>query len=239
MSTKKFPNNAAYAFAKSHGLADAAASIRNTEIQEWDRHYKTSVRRGYLIELFQKAGVFEEFIAKDWPTGKTAEGQSNIAFCLQLKEEYLQFLERAEEESESEIGADSEEGVKFALELHLRDFLAKNLEKIEKGLTLYQSDDSTGVEFPIDGGRIDILAIDKNGKPVVIELKLSQGRNKVLGQILYYMSWIDRNLGLGNSRGVIIANDIYPELQLAASRAPGVELAVYKMQFSIERAGAA
>lgn len=238
MNTKKFPNNPAYAFAKSHGLGDAAAAIRSMEIQKWNRPYTTSVRRGYLIELFQKAGIFEEFLAKEWPNGKTAEGQSNIAFSLQLKEEYSQFLERAEEESESEVGAASEEGVKFALELHLRDFLAKNLEKIERGLTLYRSNETIGVEFPVDGGRIDILAIDKNGKPVVIELKLSQGRNKVLGQILYYMSWIDRNLGLGNSRGVIIANEIYPDLQLAASRAPGVELAVYKMQFSIERAGA-
>ena len=42
-----------------------------------------------------------------------------------------------------------------------------------------------GVEYPIEDGRIDILAIDKNERPVVIELKVSHGRNRTIGQLLY------------------------------------------------------
>ena len=49
---------------------------------------------------------------------------------------------------------------------------------------MYDSPKRTGVEFPVEGGRIDLLAVDRNGKFVVIELKLSQGRNKTLGQLL-------------------------------------------------------
>ncbi len=239
MSTKKLPNNAAYAFAKKNGHADAAIAIRNMVIRPWNKPYKSSVRRGLLIELLQSHGLLEKFLDDSWPEGKTSEGQKSIAFSIQLKDEYNDFFESAEEASEAEEESAGEHNVTFALESHLRDSLAKNLEKIEKGLTLYRNGETTGVEFSVDSGRIDILAIDKDGKPVVIELKLSQGRNKVLGQILYYMSWIDRNLGLGNSRGIIIASEIYPELQLAVARAPGIELAIYKMQFSVERVGTA
>jgi hypothetical protein len=67
-------------------------------------------------------------------------------------------------------------------------------ERIETGLQLYASPERNGVEFPVEGGRMDLLAVDGNGKFVVIELKLSQGRNKTLGQLLYYMGWVDKNL---------------------------------------------
>ena len=122
------------------------------------------------------------------------------------------------------------------MEAHLRDFLAKNLNHIESGLSLYQANERTGIEFPVDGGRIDILAIDKTGTFVVIELKLSQGRNKALGQLLYYMGWVDKKLGQKPCRGIIIASDISGELEIAASRVSGIELFRYKMNFSVEKA---
>jgi len=78
------------------------------------------------------------------------------------------------------------------------------------------------------------LAVDRNGKYGVIELKLSQGRNKALGQLLYYMGWVDRHLGNGPCRGYIIASDITEELTIAVLRVPGVSLAKYRMSFGIE-----
>ncbi len=86
----------------------------------------------------------------------------------------------------------------------------------------------------MEGGRIDLLAIDRNNKFVVIELKLSQGRNRALGQLLYYMGWVDKNLGGGPCRGFIIANDIDEQLSVAVSRVSGVSLAQYRMSFTIE-----
>jgi RecB family endonuclease NucS len=99
---------------------------------------------------------------------------------------------------------------------------------------LYQTDDQNGVEFPVDDGRIDILAIDRNDRFVVIELKVSKGRNKALGQLLYYMGWIDKKLGKGPCRGLIIAKEIPDALVLAVERAPDVSLARYKLSVSIE-----
>ncbi len=48
------------------------------------------------------------------------------------------------------------------------------------------------------------------------------------------MGWVDRNLGHGPCRGVIIANDIGEDLQTAVHRVPGVSLFRYHMKFALE-----
>jgi hypothetical protein len=63
---------------------------------------------------------------------------------------------------------------------------------------------------------------------------IPQGRNKTLGQLLYYMGWVDQHLGKGPCRGFIIASDITDELSIAVARVPGVSFAKYRMSFAIE-----
>ena len=122
----------------------------------------------------------------------------------------------------------------FALEANLRDFLANNLSVLEHGLQLYRSGDRDGVEFSIGQGRIDILAVDKDDRFVVIELKLSRGRNKALGQLLYYMGCVDEQLGKGPCRGIIVASEIPDDLMTATRRAPGVSLFRYHISMTVE-----
>src|SRR5258708_3260271 len=51
----------------------------------------------------------------------------------------------------------------FAYEGDLRNYLAKNLPLLEAGLRLYEDDGITGIEFPVGGRRIDVLAVsDRN-----------------------------------------------------------------------------
>jgi Endonuclease NucS C-terminal domain len=76
----------------------------------------------------------------------------------------------------------------------------------------------------VDDGRIDILAVDKTGRHVVVELKVSRGRNRALGQLLYYMAWVDKNLGKGPCRGMIIAKEITDDLALAVRRVQGASI---------------
>ena len=91
----------------------------------------------------------------------------------------------SEAELRAELSAveDQVEEQRFALEADLRDFLGRNLTVLEPGLRLYRDAERDGVEFSIDDGRgrIDLLALDARGLPVVIELKLSRGRNQTLG----------------------------------------------------------
>jgi RecB family endonuclease NucS len=231
---KRFPLREAYAFATAKGLNAEVAEVRDMEI-EWDRPYTSTVRRGRMILLLERHGALQEFISTVWPFGLSTAGEADRRRCIRIAEEFAAFLAGTETEDKVESEFTAENSLEFALEAHLRDFLARNLEQVEKGLALYETDESNGVEFPVDGGRIDILATDADGKFVVIELKLAQGRNKALGQLLYYMGWIDQNLGKGPCRGIIIASDISPELAVAVSRVPGASLSRYKMHFSIEQ----
>ena len=142
-------------------------------------------------------------------------------------------------EPEIDNGSDDEPGddqgsKEFALESDLRNYLARNLSRIESGLRLYDEEEISGIEFPVGGRFIDILAKDKDGGFVVIELKVSRGYDRTIGQLLRYMGWVDANLAQGKPvRGVIVAASITEDLKLAASRVPGVKLVEYELSFSL------
>jgi len=227
---------AAYTFGIERGLEQDIAAIRDMII-EWDSSYTSSLRRGYIIELFEKQSIFEDFKSAYWPYGNTTYGESKKRRYLRIKKQYEDFLSgrspEMETQTEEEI-EDQENGQQFAAEADLRDFLAKNPSCIEKGLRLYQSDGRSGVEFPVENGFIDILAIDQNQSFVVVELKVGRGRNKTIGQLLYYMGWVDKNLGKAPCRGMIIAKEIASDLALAVQRVPGVSLYRYNLSISVE-----
>ena len=235
--TRTLSLKAAYAFGANHGLEQEVNEIREMVI-EWDSSYTSSLRRGYVVSLFEKHGMLEDFKAAHWVFGNTPTGETQRRHYLRIKTQYEDFLNghvpEAAGQDDTQESVESQEALEFALEAHLRDFLARNLDRVEVGLHLFSSGDRTGIEFPVEGGRIDLLAVDRFGKFVVIELKLSQGRNRTLGQLLYYMGWVDKNLGNGPCRGFIIASDINSELSVAVSRVPGVQLARYRMSFVIE-----
>lgn len=230
----RFPLTDAYPFGEANGLSEDVQGIRNMEI-EWDLSYTSTVRRGYVIELFRINGILDKFIEHHWPAGKSAEGKMELNHSMHVKERYEDFLEGFADERDIAEELDEDiDSSRFAAEADLRDYLSKNLPVIEEGLTLYEDDRGSGLEYPIEGGRIDLLALDRNDHPVVIELKLSRGRKKALGQLLYYMAWVDKNLGKGTSRGLILAREIPKELKLAVERTPGVSLLKYRLRVEVK-----
>jgi hypothetical protein len=136
-------------------------------------------------------------------------------------------------EEEINLGISTE----FAYESDLRDYLAKNLQVIESGLKLYEEEGITGVEFPVGGRFIDILTVDSNGDFVVIELKVSRGYDRVIGQLLRYMAWIQNNQAepMQKVRGIIVARQISEDLMLACSLMPNVELFEYELSLSLKQ----
>ena len=125
----------------------------------------------------------------------------------------------------------------FAYESDLRDFLAKDLSILEPGLRLYEDEGITGVEFPVGGRFVDILGVASDGRLVVIELKVSSAYDRVVGQLLRYVGWIEKNLAEPGQgvRGVIIAREISEDLQLACSMIPGVDLMEYELSVSVRK----
>lgn len=134
--------------------------------------------------------------------------------------------------AEDEPIVEAERG--FALESDLQNYIVRNLGVIEPGLRLYEEEGITGVEFSVGGRFIDILAIDKDGRYVVIELKVSRGYDRVVGQLLRYMSWVEQIMETSQPvRGIIVAKEITADLKLATSRVPDIRLIEYEISFKL------
>lgn len=131
------------------------------------------------------------------------------------QEKAKKFLETYVEIPEQEVG----EGLTFSDILNrvfeerlLEDFFEKNISKIEVGLKLIKN----GRQYVTDIGRIDLLAIDSEGRFVVIELKKDKLEDKVMGQTLRYMGWVKGNLSKDvDVRGIIIGQEVSEKLKYA------------------------
>lgn len=125
----------------------------------------------------------------------------------------------------------------FAYEKDLQNFLSRNLGLIEPGLQLFEDEGITGIEYPVGGRYIDILALDKNNNYVVIELKVSRGYDRVVGQLLRYVSWIRKHQAESNQevRGIIIAREISNDLSLACEDLSNVELFEYQLSITLKK----
>lgn len=133
------------------------------------------------------------------------------------------------------VAPPADQASEFAYEHDLRDYLARNLYLLEPGLRLYEEEGVTGVEFPAGGRYIDVLAVDSDGNLVVIELKVSKGYDRVLGQLLRYMGWIERHhADPGQTvRGVIVAKAISDDLKLASTRIRDIRLFEYELAVAL------
>lgn len=142
-------------------------------------------------------------------------------------------------EEDSDAKTQIEDSSQFAYESHLRDYLVNNLHQIEPGLQLFRDEEDntiTGVEFDAGGKRIDLLALDQDNNLVVIELKVSRGYERTVGQLLRYRAWVRENLADGRKvRGVIIAKSISPDLKLATSEIQDVDVFEYDLKIDLKK----
>jgi len=128
-----------------------------------------------------------------------------------------------------------QEEATISLERDLENFLLNKLSILEKGLRIYEG--KTGQQFQVKSGRIDILAHDKDGNFVVLELKAGTATESVLAQVLAYMADITRELSKGKpTRGIIVAYDFAERLVAASSLLPAIKLMKYKVNFEFEEA---
>lgn len=70
------------------------------------------------------------------------------------------------------------------LEKDLEDWIAKDPGLLQEGLTI------VGRQITVDGGRLDLLAVDTQGRWVVIEIKAGQLRRATVAQAIDYASCV-------------------------------------------------
>ena len=127
----------------------------------------------------------------------------------------------------------------FSLEKHLEDFLVRNWNSTELGkeYIIYEEDgEPSGQQYATDTGPIDILAISKDKKTLlVIELKKGKASDSVVGQILRYMDYVVEVLAEPDQtvRGIVIALDDDKKLRRALARLSDVEFYSYKVDFKL------
>jgi hypothetical protein len=118
---------------------------------------------------------------------------------------------------QSSLNNEDQSDLLIGVEAQLRDYLAKNLAKIENGLHFW-NESPPSVEFAIENRRIDILAKDSNGIPVVVELKRGRAYDRVVGQALLYQALVSAKFKVPKVRVVLVANEISNELRMACSK---------------------
>lgn len=134
-----------------------------------------------------------------------------------------------------------EDPTAFALEKHLEHFLVENWSKTELGATydIYSEEGQlVGQQYPSDTGPIDILAISKDKKTLlVVELKRGRASDRVVGQIQRYMGYVKDELAEADQqvKGVIIALEDDLRIRRALSVAQNIEFYRYQLSFKLNK----
>lgn len=130
----------------------------------------------------------------------------------------------------------------FALEKHLEDFLVENWKQtpLSKKYDIVEEEGQlVGQQYPSDTGPIDILAISKDKRELlVVELKKGRISDVVVGQIQRYMGYVKEVIAEDNQtvKGVIIALEDDIRLTRALAVTQNIEFYKYKVSFKLEKA---
>jgi hypothetical protein len=226
------PLRSLYTFLQSNGYPNEAEEIRQSTANFGS--YKSTLKRAMGVNLLKEKNLLDRFLKEQWLSGSTADGQREINRLSGIYERYLKSIGRSEAGT-TEEDEEPTQATAFAYEAHLRDYLAQHLELLEKGLNLWPvAADEEAVEFPVDGRRIDILAKDSKGTPVVIELKVSRGHERTIGQALYYRAKIRALFKVEKVRIFLVALEMSPELRMAAEEVSDVSLFEYNLSMTVK-----
>lgn len=125
------------------------------------------------------------------------------------------------------------------MEKHLEDFLCQNWKQTELGkqYDIYEEDgELVGQQYPTDTGPIDILAIGKEKKELlVVELKKGRASDSVVGQVQRYMGYVQEELAEENQvvKGVIIALEDDIRIRRALTVTKNIEFYRYQISFKL------
>ena len=135
-----------------------------------------------------------------------------------------------------------EDPVAFAMEKHLEAFLVANWAQtlLSKDFAIFEEDgEAVGQQYATDAGPIDILAISKDKKRLlVVELKRGRASDVVVGQVLRYMGFVKEQIAEADQvvEGVIIALEDDPKLRWALIAVPSICFYRYQVSFKLVKA---
>jgi restriction system protein len=127
----------------------------------------------------------------------------------------------------------------FALEKHLEDFLVANWSQTElsKDWIIFEEEgEIRGQQYPTDTGPIDILAVSKDKKRLlIVELKKGRASDAVVGQVQRYMGYVKEELAENGQsvEGIIIALEDDVRLRRALAVTSNIRFYKYQVSFKL------
>lgn len=182
---------------------------------------------------------FDQKIAKQDMTDSLRHSAGSIGTVSDLSR-YAEELERLLS-GKSFSSPDQEDAGSFAMEKHLEDFLVQNWNHTELGqkYDIYEEEgEMVGQQYPSDTGPMDILAISKDKKELlVVELKRGRVGDAVVGQVLRYMGFVKDELAESDQtvKGIVIALEDDIRIRRALSVLQNIDFYLYKISFKLEK----
>lgn len=190
----------------------------------------------------RKVQWYDKVIARADMSDELKHSTGSIGTCCDItaySEEIEKFITTVAPTKIIATNPDVEDASEFALEKHLEDFLVKNWKQLEIGkrYDIYEEDgELVGEQYNTDTGPIDILAISKDKKTLlVIELKKGRASDVVVGQIQRYMGFVQEELIEPGQqvKGVIIGLDADTRLKRALAVCHNIEFYRYQIDFKL------
>lgn len=135
-----------------------------------------------------------------------------------------------------------EDPLAFAMEKHLEEFLVRNWSQTElsRDFQIYEEDgEPVGQQYATDAGPIDILAVSRDRKRLlVVELKRGRANDVVVGQTLRYMGYVMEQIAEPDQavEGAIIALEDDQKLRWALSAVRNIGFYRYQVSFKLVKA---
>ena len=200
---------------------------------------------GQILQHRRPVHWFEKTIARSDMSEVLRNSTGSIGTVSDITK-YFEELERlvGGETKPTLISTDEtiEDVTTFALEKHLEDFLVSNWKQTELGkhYEIFEEDgEIVGQQYPTDTGPIDVLAISKDKKEIlIVELKKGRASDSVVGQIQRYMGYVLQELAEPHQKvkGIIIALEDDQRIRRALAVAQNIEFYRYQVSFKLEKA---
>ena len=128
-----------------------------------------------------------------------------------------------DEKSKAYMDANLSNGKSFEKinESNIESYLINNLNLIEEGLKFVSR------QYEIRNGRLDILAIDKNGTYVIIELKIKANKD-IVWQASYYPEQFKKEKSLENVRFIAMAPHFPVQIKSQLLKIENIELIEFR-----------
>ncbi|MFC1513020.1 endonuclease NucS domain-containing protein [Thermodesulfobacteriota bacterium] len=188
------------------------------------------------VQWYQKAIARAEM---SQPLQYSTGAIGTVSNISKYAEEIEQLLGGIPSEELVAMDKDVEDPTVFALEKHLEEFLVHNWANTELGrdyMIFAEDGELVGQQYPSDTGPIDILAISKDRKELlVVELKKGRASDVVVGQIQRYMGYVVEELAEEGQgvRGIIIALEDDLRLRRALTVATNIDFYRYQVSFQL------